>query len=69
MAENTLSVLKITPGAGGAADTTVRYTVRRGDTLWAISRRFNTTVSAIATLNGIRNPNLIYPGQVLTIPA
>ena len=62
-------VLKITPGAGGAADTTVRYTVRRGDTLWAISRRFNTTVSAIANLNGIRNPNLIYPGQVLTISA
>lgn len=44
-----------------------RYTVVRGDTLGAIARRFNTTVQAIASLNGIANPNLIFPGQVLRI--
>jgi LysM repeat protein len=46
----------------------VTYTVVPGDTLGAIARRYNTTVQAIATRNGIANPNLIYPGQVLIIP-
>lgn len=44
------------------------YTVQRGDTLGSIARRFNTTVQAIATLNRIANPNLIFAGQVLNIP-
>lgn len=44
------------------------YTVRRGDTLYAIARRFNTTVSRIASTNNIRNVNLIRVGQVLRIP-
>jgi LysM repeat protein len=44
------------------------YTVQRGDTLNSIARRFGTTVQAIAQANGIANPNLIYPGQVLQIP-
>ncbi|MDO4573340.1 MAG: LysM peptidoglycan-binding domain-containing protein, partial [Clostridia bacterium] len=45
-----------------------RYTVRPGDTLWAIARRFGTTVAELARLNGIRDPALIYPGEVLRIP-
>lgn len=44
------------------------YTVQRGDTLWAISRRYGTTVDALARLNNIPNPNFILPGQVLRIP-
>lgn len=44
------------------------YTVQRGDTLATIARRFNTTVAAIASLNGISNPNRISVGQVLQIP-
>ena len=39
------------------------------DTLWGIARRYNTTVSALASLNHIANPDLIYPGQVLRLPA
>lgn len=46
----------------------VTYTVRPGDTLWAIARRFGTTVQALVRANHIADPNLIYPGQVLTIP-
>lgn len=46
----------------------VDYTVRPGDTLWAIARRYGTTVSAIAAENDIPNPSLIYPGQVFRIP-
>lgn len=45
------------------------YTVRRGDTLWGISRRYGTTVKALVELNRIANPDLIYPGQILRLPA
>lgn len=45
-----------------------KYTIQSGDTLSAIAQRFNTTVDALASKNGITNPNKIYPGQVITIP-
>lgn len=45
----------------------VYYTVQRGDTLWGIARRYRTCPIRIARINGIRNPNLIYPGQILKI--
>jgi len=44
------------------------YVVKKGDTLTAISRRFGTTVAAIARLNGLVNPSYIYVGQRLQIP-
>ncbi|MDE3089577.1 MAG: LysM peptidoglycan-binding domain-containing protein, partial [Chloroflexota bacterium] len=44
------------------------YTVRSGDTLYAIARKFGVTVAAITAVNNIPNPNLIKTGQVLTIP-
>ena len=45
----------------------IYYTVQRGDTLWRIARRYRTCPKRIARINGIRNANLIYPGQVLKI--
>ena len=50
-----------------AEDKVIYYTVRSGDTLSDIASRYNTTYQAIAEKNGISNPNLIYPGQVLVI--
>lgn len=44
------------------------YTVKSGDTLTAIAKKFNTTVEALVISNGIKNKNLIYVGQVLQIP-
>ena len=43
------------------------YVVKRGDTLWGISRRFGVSISKIVMLNRISNPNLIFPGNVLRI--
>ena len=43
------------------------YTVKRGDTLYGIARRYGVTVQYLVNLNGISNPNLIYPSQVLII--
>ena len=49
------------------------YTVRRGDCLWNIAKRFygnGALYTRIYNANRgkIRNPNLIYPGQVFVIP-
>ena len=47
---------------------TDRHTVRSGDTLGAIARRYRTSVDAIKRLNGLRS-NLIRVGQVLRVPS
>jgi LysM repeat protein len=47
------------------------YTVESGDSLWAIAERFygdGSKYQVIADASGIPNPDLIQPGQVLTIP-
>ncbi len=46
----------------------VEYTVKRGDTLSSIARRYGTTVQALLTANPRTNPNLIYVGETLIIP-
>lgn len=49
------------------APATSTYTVRAGDTLSSIASKFGTSYQALASLNGISNPNLIYVGQVLRV--
>jgi lipoprotein-anchoring transpeptidase ErfK/SrfK len=43
--------------------------VQRGETLAGIAYRYGTTVAAIASANGLRNPNFIWVGQRLRIPS
>lgn len=43
------------------------YTVRSGDTLSSIAARYGTTYQMLAAINGIADPNKIYPGQVLRL--
>ena len=53
-----------------AADNVINYTVKKGDTLWAIAKQYlgsGTKYPQIASENNIKNPNLIYPGQVFKI--
>lgn len=51
----------------GASSQGQTYTVQSGDTLSGIAAKFGTSWQRLADLNGLANPNLIYPGQVLTI--
>jgi LysM repeat protein len=59
-----------TPPVGPPPGATCRtkVTVHRGDTLAAIARKYGVTVASLAKNNGIKNVNLIYPGQRLCIP-
>lgn len=81
------AVLSITPGKTTAKTKNARsaatapsnglpttYTVKKGDCLSMIAKRFygngsKTYYMKIANANNIRNPNLIYPNQQFTIPA
>lgn len=45
----------------------IEYTVKSGDTLWLLSRKYHTTVDAIKSLNGLTS-DIIDIGQVLKIP-
>lgn len=48
-------------------DEPIYYTVVRGDALYKIAAKFNTTVQQLVIWNNLKNPNLIYPGQVLIV--
>jgi LysM repeat protein len=44
------------------------HVVQPGENLFRISLQYNLTWDVLARANGIFNPNLIFPGQVLVIP-
>jgi nucleoid-associated protein YgaU len=61
------------PAAAGSEGETSVVVIARGDSLWRIARKIygqgiRHSVIYDANRNQIRNPNLIYPGQVFTIP-
>jgi len=45
------------------------YTVVSGDVLWKIAQKYGFTWQVIAEFNHMENPNLIYPGDEIQIPA
>ena len=47
--------------------TTGTYIVVKGDSLYKIAKRYNTTVKKLVELNNIKNANIIYPGQILKL--
>jgi LysM repeat protein len=44
------------------------HVVQSGETIYCIGRAYGVDPWAIAAHNGLVNPNMIYPGQVLAIP-
>lgn len=63
------------PDPGDKEDTTEAapttetvYTVKKGDTLTSIAKKYGTTYQTLAEYNGIDNPNLIHVGQKIRIP-
>jgi LysM repeat protein len=56
-----------TQTAAAPVAATSTYTVVAGDTLSAIARGSATSVQELAATNHLANPNLIFPGEVLTV--
>jgi cell wall-associated NlpC family hydrolase len=58
------------PGNASFVESMVSYTVQPGDTLREIATAHGVSVTAIINYeaNGITNPDVIYPGQDITIP-
>ena len=50
-----------------SADGSVRYSVRKGDSLWTISRRFNVSIQQLRNWNRLNLRNHLKPGQVLIV--
>ena len=61
------TVLKIPTTAGTNPNNMFMYTVKRGDTLYKIATKYNTTPQKIIDLNYLKSTNIV-PGQVLRIP-
>ena len=55
--------------AAAAAVGSGEYIVRRGDSIDRIARTLGVDQAELLRLNGVSNRNLIYPGQVLRVPA
>ena len=44
------------------------YAIKKGDVLWKIAKKYNSTVETIAVQNYINDPDLIFVGDILAIP-
>jgi membrane-bound lytic murein transglycosylase D len=64
----TASAVSSAAHGGNGAGRTGWYVVRAGDTLYAIARRFETAVEALARLNDLSARSLLHVGQRLRVP-
>ena len=57
-----------TPAPAATQITSSSYIVQSGDYLFKIATLYNTSVQVLALTNNITNADLIFVGQILTIP-
>ena len=65
---HTAVVLSNGSGVKEEKPVTKTHTVKSGDTLSGIAKKYGTTVEKLVALNNIKNKNLIYVGQIIKLP-
>ncbi|HCC20670.1 MAG TPA: hypothetical protein DEP88_05420 [Verrucomicrobiales bacterium] len=55
--------------SNGIKESGTSYTIVSGDTLWSLSRRFKVSRDSLLKLNKIKDPNKLYAGRKIKIPA
>lgn len=68
LTSNTLSIGQVLKLPSSGTTSTDTYTVKSGDTLYAIANKYNTTVDALKSLNNLTS-NTLSIGQTLKIPS
>ncbi len=63
-----LLVVMLLIGMVGTAFADQTYVVKSGDVLWRIARQYGVGTAELAKYNALKNPNLIFPGDVIKIP-
>ena len=48
-------------------ENTIDYTIRSGDSLWLIAKRYQVNLQSLQKINGLTSGAVLYPGQKLTI--
>ena len=68
-AASAVSTTKNQGSSGKPVVLNARYTVKSGDSLWSIAKRFNVSVDVLARGNGIRLHDILKLGVVLKVPS
>ncbi len=63
-----LLVVMLLIGMVGTAFADQTYVVKSGDVLWKIAKQHGVGTAALAKYNAMKNPNLIFPGDIIKIP-
>ncbi|MCL5666470.1 MAG: LysM peptidoglycan-binding domain-containing protein [Patescibacteria group bacterium] len=67
-APQVLGASDVKQDSGNGQVSFVEYTVIKGDTLFNVSQKFNINWATLATLNSLKSPYTLKPGQILKIP-
>ena len=68
LSENTKNTAQAIPvNYNAESEPVITYTVKKGDSLWLIARRFQTSVAQLGSLNNLDNKKYLHPGQKLLI--
>jgi len=66
--EGRVAVVEVEAPVEKPVEEAKEYKVKSGDVLWKIGKMFGKTWEELAEFNKLKNPHLIFPGQIIRVP-